>query len=116
MPMAFGGAAPHRCTPQMIQLTKLNNQPFAVMQTLLKFVEQSPDTVLTLVSGEKIVVRESAEEVIRRVVEFRRVVLEGVAGKHAAAQQRVQSRVAPWIRAVLPVRSLASAEFSAVFS
>ena len=66
----------------MIKLTKLNNQPFAVNADLIKFVEQSPDTVLTLISGEKIVVRESAEEVIRRVVEFRRVVLEGIAGNH----------------------------------
>jgi flagellar protein FlbD len=76
----------------MIQLTKLNNQPFAVNADLIKFVEQSPDTVLTLVSGEKIVVRESAEEVIRRVVEFRRVVLEGVAGKHYGGSNNESSR------------------------
>ncbi len=90
---------------QMIQLTKLNNQPFAVNADLIKFVEQAPDTVLTLISGEKIVVRENAEEVIRRIVEFRRVVLEGIARQSLRRlKQRVQSRVAPWIKAVLPVR------------
>lgn len=61
----------------MIKLTKLNNQALAVNADLIKFVEQAPDTVLTLISGEKIVVRENAEEVIRRIVEFRRTVLCG---------------------------------------
>jgi flagellar protein FlbD len=68
----------------MIQVTKLNNQQFSVNSDLIKFIEQAPDTVLTLISGEKIVVRESAEEVIRRIVEFRRIVLGVVAGDHHA--------------------------------
>jgi flagellar protein FlbD len=78
--------------PPMIQLTKLNNQSFAVNADLIKFVEQAPDTVLTLVSGEKIVVRENAEEVIRRIVEFRRVVLEGIAGNHYAGSNNEPGR------------------------
>ena len=44
----------------MIQLTRLNNHPLVVNSDLIKFVEQAPDTVITLLSGEKIVVRESA--------------------------------------------------------
>lgn len=62
----------------MIQLTRLNNHPLVVNSDLIKFVEQSPDTVLTLVSGEKIVVREKAQEVLDRVVLFRRSVLQGI--------------------------------------
>jgi flagellar protein FlbD len=62
----------------MIQLTRLNNHPLVVNSDLIKFVEQAPDTLITLVSGEKIVVRESAEEVLGRVVEFRRSVLQGI--------------------------------------
>jgi len=61
----------------MIQLTRLNNQPLVVNSDLIKFVEQAPDTVITLLSGEKIVVREHAQEVLQRVVEFRRSVLQG---------------------------------------
>jgi flagellar protein FlbD len=61
----------------MIQLTRLNNHPLAVNSDLIKFVEQAPDTVITLVNGEKIVVRESAQEVLERVVQFRRSVLQG---------------------------------------
>ena len=47
----------------MIRLTRLNNQVLTVNSDLIKFVEQSPDTLITLVTGEKIVVRESSEEV-----------------------------------------------------
>lgn len=95
MPMAFVRGGASRRIPQMIQLTKLNNQPFAVNADLIKFVEQAPDTVLTLVSGEKIVVRENAEEVIRRVVEFRRIVLGGVAGDQHAGPNSESSRGEP---------------------
>jgi flagellar protein FlbD len=62
----------------MIQLTRLNNSPLIVNSDLVKFVEQSPDTVITLVNGEKILVREKADEVLNRIVAFRRSVLEGM--------------------------------------
>jgi flagellar protein FlbD len=62
----------------MIQLTRLNKQPLAVNSDLIKFVEQAPDTVITLVTGEKIVVLEKAQEVLDLVVQFRRSVLQGV--------------------------------------
>jgi flagellar protein FlbD len=62
----------------MIRLTRLNNQPLTVNSDLIKFVEQSPDTLITLVTGEKIVVRESAEDVLARIIEFRRAVLQGL--------------------------------------
>jgi len=62
----------------MIQLTRLNHHPLALNSDLIKFVEQAPDTVITLLNGEKIVVRESAQEVLQRVVEFRRSVLQGI--------------------------------------
>jgi len=59
----------------MIQLTRLNNKPLLVNSDLIKFVEQSPDTVVTLTTGEKIVVLEKADEVLHRMIEFRRAVL-----------------------------------------
>lgn len=62
----------------MIVLTRLNGKPLAVNSDLIKFVEQSPDTIVTLITGEKIVVRESSEEVLALVIEFRRSVLRGL--------------------------------------
>jgi flagellar protein FlbD len=61
----------------MIQLTRLNNHPLVVNSDLIKYVEQAPDTVITLVNGDKIVVRESAEDIMERVVQFRRSVMRG---------------------------------------
>jgi flagellar protein FlbD len=63
----------------MIQLTRLNNKPLVVNSDLIKFVEQSPDTLVTLITGEKIVVLEPSGEVLARVVAFRRSVLQGLA-------------------------------------
>jgi flagellar protein FlbD len=60
----------------MIQLTRLNSSSLIVNSDLIKFVEQSPDTVITLLNGEKIIVRESADLVLERIVQFRQMVLQ----------------------------------------
>jgi len=62
----------------MIHLTRLNNSSVTINSDLIKFVEQSPDTVITLLNGEKILVRESAEQILDRIIEFRRRVLSGM--------------------------------------
>jgi flagellar protein FlbD len=62
----------------MIRLTRLNNQAFLVNSDLIKFVEQSPDTLITLLNGEKIVVRETAEQILEQLIAFRRSVLQGL--------------------------------------
>ena len=67
----------------MIAITRLNHHPFVVNADLIKFVEQAPDTVITLLSGEKIVVLETADQIIDRVVEFRRRVLQGLELKNS---------------------------------
>ena len=57
----------------MIPLTKLNNQAFVVNADLIKFIESTPDTLLTLTTGERLLVKESSAEVIRRVVQYGRM-------------------------------------------
>jgi flagellar protein FlbD len=57
----------------MISVTRLNNQPFVLNADLIRTIEQNPDTVITLVTGEHLIVRESAKEIIRRVVEYGRM-------------------------------------------
>ena len=56
----------------MIRLTRLNNRPLVVNSALIKFIENAPDTVITLITGEKIVVLETVEEVMTRIVDYRR--------------------------------------------
>jgi len=55
----------------MIQLTKLNGHPIVLNSDLIKTAEASPDTMLTLINGEKIIVREPCEEVTERVIAYR---------------------------------------------
>jgi flagellar protein FlbD len=62
----------------MIQLTRLNSKPVTVNSDLIKFIEQSPDTLVTLITGEKIMVLEKADEVVTRIIDFRRIVLHGL--------------------------------------
>jgi uncharacterized protein YlzI (FlbEa/FlbD family) len=62
----------------VIQLTRLNGNPIALNSDLIKFVENAPDTVITLINGEKVIVRENSDEVIQRIVAFRRAVIAGL--------------------------------------
>ena len=63
----------------MIHLTRLNNTTVTINSDLIKAIEQSPDTVITLLNGEKILVQEPVNEIVARIIDFRRRVLSGVA-------------------------------------
>lgn len=54
----------------MIQLYRLNNQPFLLNALLIEQVESFPDTTITLLNGKKIVVLDSQEEVMKKINEF----------------------------------------------
>lgn len=56
----------------MIRLTRINHVPLVLNADLIEHVEVTPDTVITLTSGQKFMVLESANEVIQKVIEFRR--------------------------------------------
>ncbi len=56
----------------MIDVTRLNGARFILNAELIRTVESNPDTVITLVGGEHLVVSESSEEIVRRVLEYRR--------------------------------------------
>jgi flagellar protein FlbD len=59
----------------MIQLTRLNHVPLIVNSDLIEHVEVTPDTVVALTTGQKFLVLESAEDVVERVIQFRRAIL-----------------------------------------
>ncbi|MGD8454327.1 MAG: flagellar FlbD family protein [Phycisphaerae bacterium] len=56
----------------MIRLTRLNGRPFVLNAEQIKTVEETPDTMITLLTGDQVVVREPLEEVVRRAVEYGR--------------------------------------------
>ena len=55
----------------MVQMTRLNGHTFLVNADLIKHVEAIPDTTLTLVTGEKLVVLESCGEILMRTLAWR---------------------------------------------
>ena len=57
----------------MITLTRLNGTPFVVNAEIIKTVEDTPDTVITLTTGERIVVQEPMREVVRKSIEYARL-------------------------------------------
>lgn len=58
----------------MIQLTRINRVPLILNSDLIEHIETTPDTVISLTNGQKFVVLESVEEIIRKVLDFRRAV------------------------------------------
>lgn len=56
----------------MIALRRLNNQPIMVNPDLIEYLEATPDTVVTLTNGNKLVVRETMAEIRDKIVEFKR--------------------------------------------
>jgi flagellar protein FlbD len=63
----------------MIELTRLNGNPMVLNSDLIKTAEASPDTMLTLINGEKLIVREDTAEVVERVLAYRARLLANVA-------------------------------------
>ena len=60
----------------MIRLTRLNRAPMFLNSDLIEYIDVTPDTVITLTNGQILRVRESAHEVVERIVEFRRRVVD----------------------------------------
>ena len=58
----------------MIQLTRLNGQVFVVNAEKIRYLESTPDTIVCCESGEKMMVRETIQEVMRRAIDYARVI------------------------------------------
>ena len=60
----------------MIRLTRLNHAALVVNCDLIEHIEMTPDTVISMTSGQRITVLETTDEVIQRVIDFRRLLLQ----------------------------------------
>jgi flagellar protein FlbD len=58
----------------MITLTRLNGQAFVLNAEKIRYVESTPDTVVCCDSGEKMMVREPLQEVLKRAIDYARVI------------------------------------------
>jgi len=74
----------------MIKLTRLNQSEIVLNAELIEYMEATPDTVITLVNGHKMIVKESIEEVIERVVAYRKRI-SGVLNEIVFSQEVLKS-------------------------
>ena len=58
----------------MIKLTRLNHVPLIINSDLIDHIDATPDTVISLTSGQKFLVTESPEEVVDKVIAFRKAI------------------------------------------
>jgi flagellar protein FlbD len=58
----------------MIQLTRLSHRPFVLNCDLIELIEATPDTIVSLTTGQKLLVCETPEEIVDRVREYKRSV------------------------------------------
>ena len=58
----------------MILLTKINKASITVNADLIQYIEETPDTVLTMTNGEKVVVVDSMASIIQQIVQYRRLI------------------------------------------
>ena len=58
----------------MITLTRLNGQTFVMNVEKIRYVEQTPDTVICCDTGEKMLVKETVAEVTKRAIEYARLI------------------------------------------
>jgi len=56
----------------MIAVTRLNGKRFVINAEQIRFVESTPDTMITLLAGDKVMVKESLEEVVQLAVHYQR--------------------------------------------
>ena len=82
----------------MVPLTRLTGAPFALNPDLIERVDRTPDTVITLVDGAKYLVRESLEDVVAAVLDYRAQVLS-VAHQYEQVEEHAVRR-RPWLTAV----------------
>ncbi len=58
----------------MIKVTRFNDEEVIINAELIEMIEARPDTIITFSNDKKIVVAESAAEVVRRIIEYRQVI------------------------------------------
>jgi flagellar protein FlbD len=56
----------------VIKVTRINGEVMTLNAEMIQYVESKPDTIITLTTKERVIVKESMDEIIRRVIEYGR--------------------------------------------
>ncbi|MCE9607549.1 MAG: flagellar FlbD family protein [Planctomycetia bacterium] len=79
----------------MIKVTNLSGEPFLLNAELIRYVEARPDTFITLLQGERIVVRETMDEVLHLTLDYQRSKHFVPLRRHAAASATGEFELPP---------------------
>jgi len=78
----------------MIELTRFDGTRFYVNVEFIEFVETTPDTVVSLIDHKKLLVRETAQEIVARMLAYHRQIGGRPAASAASLVQRMRDREA----------------------
>jgi flagellar protein FlbD len=78
----------------MISVTRLDGGPMVINIDLIETIEPTPDTLISMSNGDKLYVRESPDEIVERVIHFKRAVLDGAGGREIRIVPRQENE--PW--------------------
>ena len=62
----------------MVEVTRFNKEAIVVNADLIEMIEAAPDTVITMTTGKKLVVSESKEEIVDKVIKYKQRILSGI--------------------------------------
>jgi flagellar protein FlbD len=77
----------------MIRLTRINHVPLMLNADLIEHVEVTPDTVIAMTTGQKFIVMESADEVVQKVIDFRRLIADRTQIQSNDQQLRAEDQI-----------------------
>lgn len=63
---------------KMIELTKFNDSKITVNAEIIESIEETPDTVITLTTGKKLIVKESRQDVVERVISYKKAIYSNI--------------------------------------
>ena len=65
----------------MIEVTRFNGRKLVINAELVKFVESTPDTLITLTTNDRILVKDKVEEVVEKIIQYQRLIRNGIEKK-----------------------------------
>lgn len=66
-----------KCGECMIACKKINGQNVYINAELIEFIESTPDTIITTITGKKIIVQDTVDEIINRIIAYKKKIFEG---------------------------------------
>jgi flagellar protein FlbD len=56
----------------MIYITKLNSEEIVINSDLIEVIEETPNTIITLTTGKKIIAQDSSKEIVKKIIAYKR--------------------------------------------